>query len=72
MKKKLPDGAHIEICRNFNASKHYCQKEEGRIRGPFKWPVAKKLHDKEIGQVVKEWLEFGGDLAEALEKINST
>lgn len=61
MKKKLPEGAHIEVCRNFNASKHYCQKDSGRIRGPYIWPVVRKLTEKEIVKSVREWLEFGDD-----------
>ncbi len=61
MQKKLPPGTHIEICRNFNASKHYCQKEDGRIRGPFKYPVVKRLTEKEMSKTVREWLEFGDD-----------
>ncbi len=48
IKKKLP-GAHIEVCKNFNASKHYCQKDEGRIKGPFIYPEKdKKMTEKEI------------------------
>ncbi len=61
MQKKLPPGTHIEICRNFNASKHYCQKEDGRIRGPFKYPVVRRLTEKEMSKTVREWLEFGDD-----------
>lgn len=34
MKKKLPR-AHIEVCRNFNASIDYCSKSKGRIQGPW-------------------------------------
>lgn len=62
IKKKLPDGAHIEICKNFNASKHYCQKIEGRIRGPFIYPVPINLTDREISMYIREYLEFGDDI----------
>ncbi len=61
MQKKLPPGTHIEVCRNFNASKHYCQKDDGRIRGPYIYPVVKKLTEKQITQTVRDWLEFGSD-----------
>ncbi len=48
VKAKLPT-AHLEICRNFPASKTYCQKEAGRIRGPFLHPTpVKKMTDTEI------------------------
>ncbi len=48
VKNKLPT-AHIEICRNFPASKTYCQKETGRIRGPFYHPMlVKKMTSEDI------------------------
>lgn len=48
VKKKLP-GAHIEVCKNFMASKHYCQKDDGRIRGPFLYPEKRRrMNDMEI------------------------
>ncbi len=66
IKKKLPT-AHIEICRNFPASKTYCQKEEGRIRGPFSYPGAiKKLSAKEIGIMMKK--EFMADMLQKFEE----
>ncbi len=52
IKKKLP-GAHIEVCRNFNASKHYCQKSNGRISGPYYYPKREKMNDIEIAKYWK-------------------
>lgn len=43
MKKKLPR-AHIEICRNAEASIAYCQKEEGRVDGPWTKGLPKSLN----------------------------
>lgn len=42
LKKKLPR-AHIEICRNPQASIGYCQKLEGRLEGPWLKGFAKPL-----------------------------
>ncbi len=58
VKNKLPT-AHIEICRNFPASKIYCQKEEGRIRGPFFHPSNKPLTDKDKSEWWKKALIKG-------------
>ncbi len=58
MKKKLP-GAHLEVCRNFLASKHYCQKEEGRISGPFIYPdLKRKMTSREISDLVRAECPF--------------
>ncbi len=35
MKEVLPDGAHIERCRNVQDSIKYCQKEDTRVDGPY-------------------------------------
>ncbi len=64
MKKKLP-GAHLEVCKNFNASKHYCQKDDGRIRGPFLYPGKRKnLTSRQIANLMKEENPFGFVLKE--------
>ncbi len=56
VKKKLPN-AHIEICRNFPASKIYCTKEAGRLKGPFSYPVKRqKLTSDEISKYWKQEL----------------
>ncbi len=55
VKNKLPN-AHIEICKNFIASKHYCQKEEGRISGPFIFPSKRKITHEEMRTAFYEWL----------------
>ncbi len=56
IKKKLPT-AHLEVCRNFAASKLYCQKDEGRLRGPYLYPLArKKVSEKEISLYWKKEL----------------
>ncbi len=48
VKKKFPS-AHLEVCRNFPASKLYCQKKEGRIKGPFFHPTVRaKMSHKDI------------------------
>lgn len=53
VKKKLPT-AHIEICRNFPASKSYCQKKSGRLEGPFIYPgPVKKLTSREISELMR-------------------
>ncbi len=60
MKNKLPT-AHIEICKNFPASKTYCQKKEGRIKGPFIYPEKrKKLTDIEICRAIRDSLRKDG------------
>ncbi len=61
IKKKLPEGAHVEVCKNFNASKNYCQKEEGRLKGPYIYPSPIKWTDKEIGTYINEYLQFGDE-----------
>ncbi len=70
MKKKFP-GAHIEVCKNFNASKHYCQKEEGRISGPYFHPQkAKKMNDIAISEYLRENNPFNfEELKEEIEKM---
>ncbi len=47
IKKKLPT-AHLEVCKNFPASKLYCQKDDGRLNGPFIYPGPKKKLTREI------------------------
>ncbi len=54
LKKEMPR-AHLEVCRNLEASKIYCQKKDTRIDGPFIYPnPKKKMTIKEICQKMKE------------------
>nr|ALJ03321.1 alpha rep protein [Tomato leaf curl alphasatellite] len=40
LKKKLPDGAHIEACRGSSSSnRDYCRKDDTRIGGPWEFRV---------------------------------
>ncbi len=51
VKKKLPT-AHIEVCRNIDASKEYCKKAEGRLAGPWIKGFAQPL---KIIEKLREW-----------------
>ncbi len=59
VKNKMPK-AHLEVCKNFMASKHYCQKDDGRIRGPYIYPEKrKKMSDIDIS---KYWRKIFSDM----------
>lgn len=54
--KKLLPRAHIEICKNWNASIRYCQKAEGRLGEPhIKGCEKVKRQKKQMS--FKEWLK---------------
>ncbi len=54
VKKDLPT-AHIEVCRNKKASIKYCQKDEGRINGPFCYGLPEPAKPIKIITELRQW-----------------
>lgn len=58
--------AHIEVCKEVQASIKYCQKEDTRVAGPFirgELPKTKKEAGKKGGEATKRLYEDAFELA---------